>query len=107
MLSTLEMVILFFIDLKCKLGIVEVLCLLEPCFDLILSSSLSMKIQIIGGKITENLGINYFSFLDFIFKFSRNNYISLFLLISDFKNKIDLNPKFSEIFPPMIDFHVK
>jgi hypothetical protein len=45
MLSTLEMVILFFIDLKCKLGIVEVLCLLEPCFDLILSSSLHMKIN--------------------------------------------------------------
>ena len=33
-----------------------VLSLLEACFDLISSSSLSMTIQIMGGKITENLG---------------------------------------------------
>ena len=35
---------------------VKVLTLLEACFDLILDSLLSMKIQIMGGKITENLG---------------------------------------------------
>ena len=33
----------------------KVLSLVEACFDLISPSSLSMKIQIIGGKITENL----------------------------------------------------
>ena len=33
----------------------KVLSFLEACFDLISSSSLSMKIQIMGGKITENL----------------------------------------------------
>ena len=32
----------------------KVLSLLEACFDLILGSSLHMKIQIMGGKITEN-----------------------------------------------------
>ena len=32
------------------------LSLLEACFDLISGSSLSMKIEIMGGKITENLG---------------------------------------------------
>ena len=35
---------------------VKVLFLLEACFDLISGSSLHMKIQIMGGKITENLG---------------------------------------------------
>jgi hypothetical protein len=35
--------------------LIKVLSLLEACFDLILGSSLSMKIQIMGGKITENL----------------------------------------------------
>ena len=34
----------------------KVLSLLEACFDLISSPSPSMKIQIMGGKITENLG---------------------------------------------------
>ena len=34
----------------------KVLSLLEAWFDLISGSSLSMKIQIMGGKITENLG---------------------------------------------------
>ena len=34
----------------------KVLPLFEACFALISPSSLSMKIQIIGGKITENLG---------------------------------------------------
>ena len=34
----------------------KVLSFLEACFDLISSSSLSMKIQILGGKITENQG---------------------------------------------------
>ena len=35
---------------------IKVLSLLEACFDLISGSSLSMKIQIMGGRITENLG---------------------------------------------------
>ena len=34
----------------------KVLSLLEACFDLILGSSLHVKIQIMCGKITENLG---------------------------------------------------
>ena len=34
----------------------KVLSLLEACFDLISGSSLHRKIQIKGGKITENLG---------------------------------------------------
>ena len=37
---------------------VKALYLLEACFDLISGSSLHMKIQIMGGKITENLGFN-------------------------------------------------
>ena len=37
----------------------KVLSILEACFDLILSPSLSMKIQIMGGKITENLGFKF------------------------------------------------
>ena len=36
--------------------VTKVLSLLEACFDLISGSSLHMKIQIMGGKITENLG---------------------------------------------------
>jgi hypothetical protein len=49
----------------------KVLSLLEACFDLISSSSLLVKIQIMGGKITENLEFesrlkkvkkNFFSF---------------------------------------------
>ena len=40
---------------KCKCFF-KVLSLLEACFDLFLSPSLSMKIQILGGKIIENLG---------------------------------------------------
>ena len=35
---------------------IKVLPFLKACFDLISSSSLSMKIQIMGGKITENMG---------------------------------------------------
>ena len=38
------------------LQIAKVPSLLEACFDLISGSSLHMKIQIMGGKITENLG---------------------------------------------------
>ena len=55
----------------------KVLSFLEACFDLILSSSLSMKIQIMGGKITENPGFKslfwkvkmFLFFVLFIFKF--------------------------------------
>ena len=36
--------------------VTKVLSLLEACFDLISGSTLHMKIQIMGGKITENLG---------------------------------------------------
>ena len=56
----------------------KVLSLLEAFFDLISPSSLSMKIQIIGGQITENLGFKsplrkvkkFCPFFLFIFKFS-------------------------------------
>ena len=41
---------------KRKLIFCKVLSLLEACFDFISGSSLHMKIQIMGGKITENLG---------------------------------------------------
>ena len=55
----------------------KVLSLLEACFDLISGSSLHMKIQIMGGKITENLGFKsllwkvkiFLFFFLFIFKF--------------------------------------
>ena len=70
----------------------KVLSLVEACFDLISPSSLSMKIQIIGGKITENLGFksplrkvkNFLSFFLFIFKFSIKNCISVFLTIFEY-----------------------
>ena len=63
----------------------KVVFFLEACFDLISSSSLSMKIQIMGGKITENLGFEsplrkvkkFVSF--FIFKFFKQNWVSLIL----------------------------
>ena len=55
----------------------KVLSLLEACFDLISSPSPSMKIQIMGRKITENLGfesslwkVNLFVLFVFIFEFS-------------------------------------
>jgi hypothetical protein len=65
----------------------KVLSLLGACFDLISSPSLSMKIQIMGGKITENLGFKtplrkvkmfLFIFLS-IFKFFTQNCVSLVL----------------------------
>ena len=43
----------------------KVLSLLEACFDLISSPSPSMKIQIMGGKITENLGFKSFMSIKF------------------------------------------
>ena len=63
----------------------KVLSFLEACFYLIPSSSLSMKIQIMGRKITENLGfksplrkVNIFLFFFiFIFKFFTQNWVSL------------------------------
>ena len=51
----------------------KVLSRLEACFDLISSSSLSMKIQIMGGKITGNLGFKTYN---------------MFYLISNELNKI-------------------
>ena len=65
----------------------KVLSFLEACFDLNSPPSLSMKIQILDGKITENLGFKsplrkvkffLFSFL-FIFKFFTQNWVSLIL----------------------------
>ena len=44
------------IGIQVSFFLVKVLFLLEACFDLILGYLLSMKIQIMGGKITENLG---------------------------------------------------
>ena len=52
----------------------KVLSLLEACFDLISSPSPSMKIQTMGGKITENLG--------FESQFFTQNWVSLILTIS-------------------------
>ena len=61
--------------------------LYPPCLDLISSPSLSMKIQILGRKITENPGFksplrkvkNFLSFFLFIFKFFTQNWVSLIL----------------------------
>ena len=105
----------------------KVLSLLEACFDLISGSSLSMKIQIMGGKITENLGFKsplwkvkkFLFFFLFIFKFFTQKWISFILTILQFfmenlkmnrkRTKTfltfwsgDSNPRFSVIFPPMI-----
>ena len=69
----------------------KVLSLFEVCFDLISSPSPSMKIQIKGGKITENLGfesphrkVKKIVLILFIFKFSIKNCISLFLSIFEY-----------------------
>ena len=68
----------------------KVLSLLEACFDLISVITLpSMKIRIMGGKITENLGFEsplrkvkrFFVLFLFIFKFFIKNCISLCLTI--------------------------
>ena len=65
----------------------KVLSLLEACFGLISGSSLHMKIQIMDGNITENLGFKsllwkvkkmLFFFL-FIFKFFTQKWISFIL----------------------------
>ena len=65
----------------------KVLSLLEVYFDLISSPSPSIKIQIMGGKNTENLGLEtpllrnvkiFFSLFLFIFKFFTKICISLF-----------------------------
>ena len=66
---------------------IKVLSLLEACLDLILSPLLSMKIQIVGGKITENLGFKsplqkvkmFLFFFLFIFKFFTQKWISFIL----------------------------
>ena len=65
--------------------IVKVLSLLEACFDLISGSPLSMKIQTMGGKITENLGfesplrkVNFFC--SFFLSFSNSSHKSGYLL---------------------------
>jgi hypothetical protein len=67
----------------------KVLSLLEACFDLISGSSLSMIIQIMGGKITENLGFksplrkvkSFLFFFLFIFKFFTQKWVSFILTI--------------------------
>ena len=67
----------------------KVLSLLEARFDLILGSSLSMKIQFMGLKITENLGFKFplrkvkmfLLFFLFIFKFFTQKWISFILTI--------------------------
>ena len=75
-----------YLKLTCK-----VLSLLEACFDLIWGSSPSMKIQIMGGKITENLGFksplrkvkSFLFFFLFLFKFFTKNWVSLNLTTFD------------------------
>ena len=44
-----------FLNIVNSLGLFKVLSLLEACFGLISGSSLSMKIQIMGGKMAKNL----------------------------------------------------
>ena len=69
-----------------------ILSLLEACFDMISGTSLYMKIQIMSGKITENLGFKsplrkvkkFLFFFLFIFKFSKKNYISLSEIIFEY-----------------------
>ena len=70
----------------------KVLSLLEACLDLILGSSLQMKIQIMDGKITENVGFKsllrkvkkFLSFFSFSFSNCPKNCISLILTIFEF-----------------------
>ena len=64
----------------------KVLSFLEPCFDLISGSKLSMKIQIMGGKLTENLGlksqlrnVNFF-FFSFSNSSHKSGYFNYFLI---------------------------
>jgi len=64
----------------------KVLFLLKACFDLISGSSLSMKIQIMGGKITENLvfksplrKVNFLFVVLFFFSFSNSSHKSGYL----------------------------
>ena len=76
-----------YLKLTCK-----VLSLLEACFDLIWGSSPSMKIQIMGGKITENLGFKsplrkVKIFCSFFFSFSNSSHKSGYLL---FKSLFDI-----------------
>ena len=67
----------------------KVLFLLEACFDLILSPSPSVKIQIMDGRITKNLGFEsllrkvkkFFVLFLFIFKFSTKNSIFEYLVL--------------------------
>ena len=63
----------------------KVLSLLEACFDLISGSSLSMKIQIMGGKITDYLGFKSLlrkvkMFCSFFFSFSNSSHKRGYLL---------------------------
>ena len=75
--------------LACCLPVDKVLSPLEASSDLILGSSLSMKIQIMGGKITEDLG----------FKSLLRN-VKFFLFIFE--------PQIFSIFPAHdLNFHVK
>ena len=73
----------------------KVLSFSEACFDLISSSSLYLKIQIMGRKITENppQKVNIFSFL-FILKFLTRNWV--------FFNLITFEPQIFSNFPAMI-----
>jgi hypothetical protein len=65
----------------------KVISVSEACFGLVSAYSLSMKIQIMGGKITENLGFkspqwkvkNILLFFLFFFKFFAKNLVSLIL----------------------------
>ena len=83
--------------------------LLEACFDLISSPSPSMKIQIMGRKIAENLGFESLLwkvkkfFLSFFCSFSdlHKNRISLFLTIFEylvFTNQISIKTNFFNMF---------
>ena len=69
----------------------KVLSFLEACFELILGSSLHMKIQIMDGKITENMPFKseaesqkIFILFSFHFLIFHKNCISLFLTIFEY-----------------------
>ena len=90
------------VNFRCK-----VLSLLEACFDLILGSS--MKIQIMGGKMTENLGFKSLlrkvkiclSFFSFSFQILHKKLV-IFVFnpfwISCFTNQISIKSKIFNMF---------
>ena len=79
----------------------EVLSLLEACFDLMVGSSLHMKMQIMGGKILKIWGSNsllrsHKVFCPVFFSFS-NSFFKPFLNILFYKSDINNNKDFQHV----------